>query len=345
MKVLKIMFAFYMLILLVSALNGASLKLVRTIGNDYDEKYIFMRVVGGVLSRNKDIYVLDIKGHFIARYDWNGKFINKIGKRGKGPGCFDGPNFLDLIAGKLVFLDIMNSRTVEVDLNLKNIEYHKLPSIDIYFNNFFFIGKERFVGTCIPIEENEEYNYIKITDLEHLSEKTFFKNTAFTYKKKHKSHRFFIFSMPRIGIDRTKKEMVITFKYPNTSIRFFVYSFDGECLDSFSYTLDKYYRLPDFIKKAERPPNDFTAIMVHAIFVHKNHYIVHVGKTRIKNRWPVENEMEKYFLIFSAKTRELKHKLSVPGKLEAFFLSQDGYLVGTDAYEDIPKVYIYRLEF
>jgi hypothetical protein len=326
-----------------SQLSGAELKLIKTIGNDHDENYMFIRVWGGVISADNHVFVIDNKGHFIVKYDWNGRFIKKTGEKGKGPGSFLGPMHLDIRDKKLLFLDAFNFRVVEMDLDLNDIKYHKMLSSDFYLSSFHFIGKQEYIGSYISESENN-LEFIKYTNLSNLTENTFFGNTPNSVDKKKIRASRIILLMPKIGIDRSCNRLVIGHEYPDSEMQFYISSLDGACLDSFSYTLDEDYRLPDFIRSAAPIPKEFTWIKINSILVYKKHYIVHAGKVKIRHLRPVENEMEKYFLIFDSKTKTLKHKLSVPSTLRFFTISSDGYLIGTDDYEEIPKVYIYKLD-
>ncbi len=47
----------------------AGLEEIKTIGDERDD-YTFLALTGAVLSKNKDIYVLDGRGFFIAQYDF-----------------------------------------------------------------------------------------------------------------------------------------------------------------------------------------------------------------------------------------------------------------------------------
>lgn len=345
MKKCKLILMWTLVLFFCTVVEGASLKLIKTVGNDENDNYIFVRIKGGVLSKKKDIYVLEAKRNSLSRFDWNGKFIKKIGQKGQGPGDFSTPGDLDYFNEKLYVEDGLNSRVIEIDPELENLTYHRIPSGSITMGDFSVIGNGRFAISGFPDYSGDRFEYVRVITLEPLSVKTFFDETPFPINYKDtKSSRSIVFARPKIGTDRKNRRMLITFGYPDEPIRFFVYSFEGECLDTFTYSFDKSYRLPGFILNGTRA-KDFTAVMVLSIFVHKDNYVVFMGKIPFKNRWPVDEGKEMYCLIFDTKSKQLKHRIEAPGNLEALSISQDGFLLGTDSFEDVPKLYIYKLEF
>ena len=78
------------LICICSYAKELDLKLVRTIG-DEREDYTFFSISSVVASEDKDIYVIDSQGNFLAKYTWDGLFKKRIGRKGRGPGDFDLP--------------------------------------------------------------------------------------------------------------------------------------------------------------------------------------------------------------------------------------------------------------
>ena len=345
---------------LFSSIEGASLKLVKEIGSD-DDDYLFIRLHGAVLSKNKDIYLLDCMGNSLARYDWNGKFIKKIGQRGQGPGDFNMPCHLNLLDDKLYFFDVLNNRIAEVDLELNDIKYHNLLGAASFTKKFFMIGKNKCVGnTLFFLEESgSQYKWLKILDFDTMQSRNFFEHVPIPVdsKKIKKSHMMILNCMPAIGVNQKTKKIVVSFMNPNNPIDFFVYDFAGECLEKFSYTFDKNYRYPDFMLKGEKPPQKYTKIMVNSLFFHKGYYVFLVCKTKMDGR--KENfkfnrdghfkgqynfKSKRHFLIFDETGKELKHKIPAPDYLEAFSLSEDGYLLGTRNFEDTVKLCIYKLE-
>ncbi|MBS3945181.1 MAG: hypothetical protein KGZ42_06750 [Melioribacter sp.] len=57
-------------------------------------------------DKSGNIYVLDMQGCSVSKFDSNGSFVKKYGRKGKGPGEFDSPFRIDVSDnGKLLVLD------------------------------------------------------------------------------------------------------------------------------------------------------------------------------------------------------------------------------------------------
>lgn len=331
---------------LISQLNGASVKLIKEFDSG-SEDFFFQRIRGLNMSKNRDIYVLDGKGCFLAKYDWNGKIIKKIGKRGAGPGDFYYPASLSMLNNKLLFLDGMNKRIAEVDLELNHLKYHKIHSGDMFSGDFFVMGNNKCVGKVLSysIDYRKEYKIIKIMDYKTQAELMFFDKVPVKSFEPGRFPRKAVLTVtysPCIGIDRENKKLIVSFTYPNNPIEFFIYSFDGQCDDQFSYVFDENYKYPDHYKTGDRAPKKFIAVILHDIHVYKGNYIMFVSNNRFTN-FPVFKQ-EQYCLIFDAKSKQVKHRFRIPDHLVFHYLSPDGYLLGTKEFQDDVKVFVYKLE-
>ena len=218
----------YTLLILLGMLSGitcgASLKIVKTIGNETDDNYLFYRISGAVLSDNHNIYVLDSKGHFIAKYDWNGKFIKKVGNRGEGPGFFNMPMGLDMFEGQLYFIDVMNTRIAQIDANLDNLTYHKMHSPLTSTKCFYVIDKNLFITEAMEFESSI-YNGLQIVDMNSKSRVTFFDKTPIKMPESsnnpsRESAYARLFFHPQFGIDREKNKMLVSFSTVDNPVIF-----------------------------------------------------------------------------------------------------------------------------
>jgi hypothetical protein len=337
-----------LIIVLLFQIEAASLKKVKEFDTGTDD-FLFQRISSAVLSKNKDIYVTDGRGNFVARFDWNGKLIKKIGQFGQGPSDFNFPANLNIYGDKLFIMDKLNFRIVEIDLDLdlKTVKYHRLQSGEPFASDFFIIGKEKCIGSSISysIDYRKEYKRIKMLDFKTTAEEIFFDKMPVKdvgAKDIAKNGRLFFYFQPVMGIDRENKNVVVSFLYPNNPIEFFVYSFDGECVDQFSYKFDETYKYPEHFRNGTRPPRQYTALIVYSIFVYKDHYIAMVTKNRYKGKREFDQDL--CFLIFDGKSKQLKHRLSILNYLDFYSISEDGYLLGTRNYQDDVKVHVYKLE-
>ncbi|MCP4221660.1 MAG: hypothetical protein GY765_43950, partial [bacterium] len=119
--------------------NPAKLELMKTIGDERDD-YTFFSITGAVVSPEKEIYVLDITGGFVAKYDWEGKFLGRTGRKGKGPGDLYYPRAINYFNGKIYLLDRGNRRIAEITPNFDEFDYFKLPTDGSFDSNMVPLG-------------------------------------------------------------------------------------------------------------------------------------------------------------------------------------------------------------
>jgi hypothetical protein len=349
LKLNKSVSLFLFLLIFIFQLEGARLNLVKEIGGDEDDN-LFIRITGAKLTKNRDIYIMDSKGNFLARYNWERKLIKKVGQFGQGPGDFNSPMYLNLFDDKLYLWDMGNTRLIEMALNLNEKEFKYYNSHDgmPFLNNFYIIGKDKCVGNSLSysVDYKKQHRAIKILNFKtQVSEMFFdlFPHEALKNPKTHTHVNIFFHFAPSFGVDRKKKQMIISFAYPNNPIDFFIYDYYGECIDQFSYNFDESYRYPEYILKAKRrPPKKRTTIMVKSIFIYHGNYVVMVSKNKF---WDLRDyDQENTFLVIDAKSKKVTHRFSVPTFLVPLSLSDDGYLLATKEYEETVKLYIYKLE-
>lgn len=347
-KYLFLLVEFVLLLAFLLPVKGASFKFVKSIGSDEDN-YLFQRLQGGIIGPNKDIYVVDTRMNFVARYDWNGKFLKKIGQKGQGPMDFNLPRDLNFYDGKLYLSDGFNSRIAEMDLELKKVNYYRIHGGMPFSHCFNMIGKNTCVGAAITrsIDYRKEYKALKILNIETQDETFFFDKMPIDGARPRDvvlHPVLLLIYTPKIGIDHEKKQIIASFNRPDNPIDFYIYSFKGELQNHFSFDYDKNYRYPDHYRTGERGPKTFEAMFLSSIFVHNGHYVLFISKTKYTDYHNKEFDSEGFCVILDRKTRKMKHKLAIPKFMEFFSMTEDGYIIGTRNYEDTVKAYIYKLE-
>jgi hypothetical protein len=83
----------------INACEGKlNLKLIRVWGGDEeeDENKFFVTPSSIVIDDNKLVYISDMHGHCIKVFDFSGKYLRTIGRKGRGPGDVYGPDFIVL---------------------------------------------------------------------------------------------------------------------------------------------------------------------------------------------------------------------------------------------------------
>lgn len=81
-----------------------------------------IKSVSGIVCRENDILLTDMKENCIFRIDYNGKLIEKIGKTGNGELEFLNPHNIKIYDDEVYILDSGNKRVVVLDKDLKFIE-------------------------------------------------------------------------------------------------------------------------------------------------------------------------------------------------------------------------------
>jgi hypothetical protein len=85
-----------------------------SIGNEDDDNYRFYRARAIALDSENNIYVVDLGNYRVQKFDEMGRYLQTIGRKGQGPGEFQGP--------LRVFVDARNSLYVS--------EYKKIHVFD-----------------------------------------------------------------------------------------------------------------------------------------------------------------------------------------------------------------------
>jgi hypothetical protein len=348
-KIHKILLVILLQLIIHVQVDATCLKLVKEIGGDEKDNQ-FIRITGAHLTNDKDIYIIDSKGNFLARYNWQGDLVKRIGQYGQGPGDFSGPMYLNLYENKLYLWDMGNTRIVEMGLNLveREFKYYKSHDGMPFMKNFFIIGKGKCVGNSISysVDYKNEYRAIKLLDFKKQVSEMFFDrlpHKALKNPKTHTQQNIFFHFCPSFGVDMKNRQLLISFSYPNNPIDFYIYDFHGEYVDHFAYNFDENYRYPEYILKAQdRPPKKRTTIIVKSIFVYNGMYIVVISKNIF---WDLrEYDQENTALVFDAKSRKLIHRFSLPEFMRTLSVSENGYMLATKSYEETPKLYIYKLD-
>jgi len=86
--------------LLCYSLKNVEMKVLLTEKED-DENYQFYYAKDYIVDNNLNIYIVDMKGCVVKKYDKNGKYILAFGRRGEGPGELNSPYGIALSGGKI----------------------------------------------------------------------------------------------------------------------------------------------------------------------------------------------------------------------------------------------------
>jgi len=106
-----------------------SLKLIRTLGgiDVEDENLAFNSPRDIVMDKEGNLYILDLGNVCILKLNPDGKYLATIGRKGQGPGEFQGPFSLDIDSEGYLYVADMDSKKIHI-LNRKGKE-HKTVKI------------------------------------------------------------------------------------------------------------------------------------------------------------------------------------------------------------------------
>lgn len=323
-------------------------KLVKTIG-DERENYTFFNIFGAAESESGDIFIADGRGHFIAKYDRQGKFKKRIGQKGQGPGDFCAPDLLNIYNNKLFVNDGSNFRIVvlDLDLNILSITKHNFSVERRLSDNFYVIDENRFLGNLTFI--NDVIRNVSIIDKTGKVTQMIFDKFPIEHKKKTSQItdrmsylNYMGLSKKSIALDRDNKDIFISFKRPQNPIEFYVYDFKGKLKKNFTHQIEKKYEFPYYnLKNINSTPKHSCEFGVDSVFSFRGHYIVCLVQFEKRRDKTIDDTCK--LLIFN-KNGDFKHEEILEERYRFFHLSNKGYFLGKNFDAEIEKLYIFQLE-
>ncbi len=340
------------LFLFTAPAMGAELKLIRTIGDDENDDYIFYQIDSAVIAPDKTIYVLDRKGLFIAQYDWNGKFIKRKGKKGNGSGDYLSPRSLQFYDNHLYVHDFFNWRIAIINRDLERQDYLKLSHFKYQDGKvakspggFILLDKDTFLGTHMFHKENPKRLFVFNHSLE-ISKRFYDYIPAKEKFNEPDSIGVSKLTNPKVGVNRSAKRLLATSHFTETEIAFFLYDFSGNFIKQFSLKQDNKYQFPVILinapmgKKKLRNGDCFSAISLikgfkdgFGVFLEQ----VENGATKEESKTLIS------CLIFSG-DGQLLHKVDTKHRFLALDMTEDGYVIGKKIGQDFDQLVIYKLE-
>jgi hypothetical protein len=360
---MKRIFAF-IVILMIFRLFGTALnqnfKIVKIIGDDQSDCF-FSEISDAILTPCKDVIILDARENFIARFDWSGNFINRIGQKGKGAGDFLWPTSADIFNGKLYILDRFNNRFAESDLELNNLRYFKLPQKIKMPRILTVLDEKNFLVDCISFNNPNDPKICTIEKTKKVSTKIsnmFFEHTPIEVHSKSKDDRTASRLGPLFGVvyamDDNKEKMLITFGMPGNLMLFFLYTVKGELIKKFSYRLDEKYHFPHYLYKSKKLTLSSIkgryGANVYTVFYYNNHWYIFVNthhhkdvdyETTISNI--KKHRVSKSFYLKFGETGKLVGKFYTDPYFLCFHISKDGYVLGKHPGSEAEQLVIYKM--
>lgn len=331
------------------------LELVRCIGDDRDN-YTFFNIINAAISEENEVFALDIQGYFLAKFDGDGKFVKKAGRRGQGPGDFLSGINLQLTENRLYFYDSTNARITHIGLDLKKFEYISIrEKKELLFHQAHIISKDTILAKAMKVIEDK--GRIRLLDSKLKTKNIFFNEVQAPHilkKRKYStSEDLLITSLPK------KKKMLVAFEYPDSKMLFGLFDYSGNLIKKFNYNWDKNFRaewhwgdivLDDYSKGNNLP---YKSITITSILDYQNNFLVFVnqeiGRLLEEGMKKEHKEIKTFCLVFD-ENGTFKKKFEVPA-CKYFDINQKGFLVGKKIWEngeildgdESLKLWVYKL--
>lgn len=158
-----------------------ALEFVQKIGelDTEDENYMLYHPSDISIDKDGNIYVLDSGNFRIQKYDPEGNYMATFGRKGQGPGEFEGPESIDIDAdGNIYIADPGNNRVSVLSQDGKELRTFKTGKLVIPFKLLptgdILTGTSTFYGESIG-KPNKEYTHpvIEIFDKDGVIKKGF----------------------------------------------------------------------------------------------------------------------------------------------------------------------------
>ncbi|HZX10893.1 MAG TPA: hypothetical protein VFG01_08085 [Acidobacteriota bacterium] len=155
-KKFKVFLLLFFISLVFSKAQDVKIKIkeVLTIGND--PKSIIFQWVGLTTDQENSIYITDLKEYSVKKYDPDGKFIKRTGRKGQGPGEFLTPGPIQFYDGFLYIGQIQHPGIQVFDTELNYIKSIPLKQPLISFQ---VIGNEQIAGSMFMGNKIQLYDF------------------------------------------------------------------------------------------------------------------------------------------------------------------------------------------
>ncbi|MDX9812990.1 MAG: 6-bladed beta-propeller, partial [Bacteroidales bacterium] len=252
---------------------------IRTIGDDISDDYFFVKITTGIISSNRDIFVGDTGGKFIAKYSWDGKFIKRIGQAGQGPGDFLSVTRFGIVGSKLITYDIRNYRICILSQDLDVLDYIKIVT-PVITGSLIPIQENKYICSFSNLRASKGAGRIGFIDAEGNLGNSFFPKNQFgdssTTKDELQWALNIMISRLLIGYDHDSDTVLAGFEYPAIPAEFFRFNSKGKNLGSFKLEMGNDLIFPEYRRHfpIKAPSTPIKYLIVRSILNHKNNFLV-----------------------------------------------------------------------
>ncbi|MCP4218849.1 MAG: hypothetical protein GY765_29725 [bacterium] len=338
------------LLLLLPLFNRAlhrNLKLVNVI-EDNDMDLALVRFSGAVITPSREIIISDSKTNCVAKFNWEGKLIKKVGQLGKGPGDLSFPQSVHIFDGNVYVHDMFNSRIAVMNEKLENFRYLRISENVGFCKSFKMAGPDTFLTSPLNGNAKKDGGSIVVFNGKAEIVNNFFTHLPFdksglNTKSQKSARRMAMYSMASFGIDDKKENLLITFLQPDNPVKFFLYDMKGKQLKEFQQPIDKKYAFPrSFLERDKWSLDmlkDHHAVETISIFFCSGHWYVFLD-TKYYRKY---NDCDHKYMYFKfTREGEFVGKYENAEGFLCLHVSPDGYVVGRALGLEIQQLKIYQ---
>jgi len=325
--------------------DGWKIELVKTIGDERPD-YTFFKVTGGAIGPQKQIYVADSGGYFIAEYDWDGQFVRRLGRLGQGPGEFQRVGELSFHQDTLYFNDNNNRRIGKCSQDLSEVSYIPLKHLNLR-GSMKILDAKRMLCTFSDINNTQGKGQVAILDESGEILNCFFRQTQFGDYQKPKSEVAWAIRQITSKVLATPspdgQSALVAFEYPTNPMVLYLYSLEGKEKTRFSIPLPRENKFPDyFMTYPITVPGDKFCYVIHSsLHTYQDFYLLHLLYK--ENSKSDDSVVRTSVLVLDQKGVKVT-EIELDPMLRLLGVGFDGYLIGTTVNdEDEPVVVIYKL--
>ncbi len=324
---------------------------IRTIGNDDDRNYIFVKVRDVKFDANKNFYVADFKGYCIAKYSFDGKHIVRTGKHGQGPKEFISLQSILVEDNKLYAHDVSNDRLSIYDSDLKFLSSRKIePSVARIKG---IADNDSLITINFYNNYGQDHGRIALINRRGEEYRSYFNRHWFgEYKSGNKRDegikKFGTVVQACYSVE--SGDILIGFRTSRAPVDIFLLNKTGSIKQILKYEADPEYQLPEWYYNQElahqifRPgskmKSDSNRIRLDSLFIYKNRYFVFL---KYQNSGIYHADTHKHLFLVFDESGKLISETELKNDLTFFDISEDGYLIGADVEAEVPTVQIHKL--
>ena len=125
--------------------------------SETDPRYLFASPPGMILDKNGNIYLLDPLDGYMRKYDKNGKYISRFGRKGRGPGEFAYAVPVSIIDNYLYIWDL-----TRVHIYTLQGEFIQTFQHNYIIREPLYMKSGGYIGSSLKLKNGKFFKHLKI---------------------------------------------------------------------------------------------------------------------------------------------------------------------------------------